>query len=56
MEKADQGEGSGGDENDRVESDPQNTYLQVRSFLAWSSTLLYFNMIERLKYKTGGSL
>ena len=35
MEKADQGEGSGGDENDRVESDPQNTYLQVRSFLAW---------------------
>ena len=34
MEKPDEPEGSGGDENDRVESDPQNTYLQVRTFLS----------------------
>ena len=33
MEKGNEAEGSGGDENDRVESDPQNTYLQVRIFL-----------------------
>ena len=33
MEKDNDAEGSGEDENDRVESDPQNTYLQVRFVL-----------------------
>ena len=38
MERGQDVEGSGEDENDRVESDPQNTYLQVRHSL---NALLY---------------
>merc|ERR1719220_1103494 len=33
-ERGNGAEGSGGDENDRVESDPQNTYLQVGQWIA----------------------